>query len=319
MFEMKEAKFIKQHSDTWKALENILSGKSNMLNAFEIMEKRMNLYRAVCRHLSYAQTYYPDSSLCTYLARLTSEAHAAIYVHTQKRSIWGFLSRGLPGAIRTNSRFILVSAAVFGGAALISFAVSLFNPDIASVFLPAELQDMVQNTNPEPQASVDSWISPLMSGYIMVNNIYVSVLALGLGLTCGIGTIYVLATNGFLLGSLAAVYAANGGSLVFWSLILPHGVWELTAIAIAGGIGLKIGYSLIRPGIYKRSDSLLMAARSSISLIALIVIMLIVAGIIEGFFTPSNVSPTLKLAFAAATIIPLTLYLRLGKNAILSP
>ncbi|MCL1817128.1 MAG: stage II sporulation protein M [Clostridiales bacterium] len=306
---MKEVKFISKHSNTWKALEEMLHGQVKRADTLEAVAERMSLYRAACRHLSFAQTFYPGSSLCSYLARLTSEAHAAVYTHGQKRSIWGFFSRELPQNLRANASFVFAAAAIFILAGLISFVVSLLNPDIAAVFLPEQFRDYVPESSPDSAvAAIESWVSPLMSSAIMINNIYVSILALGLGLTCGLGTIYVLANNAFLLGALAAVYASNGGSLFFWSLILPHGVWELTAIIISGGIGLKIGYSLIRPGIFRRSDALLTAARSSVSLIALIVILLVVAGLIEGFFTPSEVDPLLKLVFAAASAIPLALY-----------
>jgi len=114
-----------------------------------------------------------------------------------------------------------------------------------------------------------------------------------------------------MLGSLAAIFTAKGESLVFWSLILPHGIWELTAVFIAGGAGLKLGYSLIRPGVYRRQDALLTASRSVTGHITLTVILLIAAGIIEGFFTPSHIDPVLKLLFAAVTAVVL-IFLYIG-------
>jgi uncharacterized membrane protein SpoIIM required for sporulation len=144
----------------------------------------------------------------------------------------------------------------------------------------------------------------------MVNNIYVSALAFALGITFGLGTVYMLAMNGFLLGALASLFAGYGKSLFFWSLILPHGILELTAIFIAGGAGLRIGYSLIRPGAFRRKDALITAARSSLSLMGLVVLLLIAAALIEGYFTPLPIAAEIKLGVALLTAVPLVWYLR---------
>lgn len=306
---MTESAFIAKNTTVWKALESALKTQAVSLHDIEV---RTGLYRTVSGHLNYAQTYYPQSTLCSYLGQLVSDAHAAIYSHTQKRSIWRYLTASLPAKLRKNGPYILTSTAMFLLAVLVSFAVTVSRPSYASAFLPAEYAGIT----PESIQSGDTggeWSGAIMSNYIMVNNIRVSVLALGLGLTFGIGTAYVLITNGLMLGGLAGLYFLAGRSLLFWSLILPHGVLELTAICMAGGAGLRIGYSLIRPGLYRHRDALLLSARGALGPMVLAAVLLVIAAFIEGFFTPSDISETGKLIFAAFTALPLIFYLRLGR------
>ena len=299
---MTEAVFMGKNSEDWKALEGALR---KPIRSFGEIEDLMRLYRLVSGHYGYAQTYFRGGSLCEYLGKLTAEAHSAVYRNSGKREVRPFFSHTLPLQLYGNRMYITTAAGVFLLAALLSFILVLARPAYAAVFLPAEYRDIV--IKDDDYSGDDNWSPAIMSNSIMVNNIRVSVLAFGLGLTAGAGTLYVLVTNGAMLGALAALYAAAGKSVLFWSLILPHGVWELTAIFIAGGAGLRIGYSLIRPGAYRRADALLSAARSALVLLAPVTILLVMAAFIEGFFTPAAVAPELKLAFAAGTAICLGL------------
>ena len=151
-----------------------------------------------------------------------------------------------------------------------------------------------------------------MTSTIMVNNIYVSVLAFGFGLTLGLGTLFVLAQNGMMLGALAAVFTARGQGVLFWSLILPHGVWELTAIFLAGAAGLQIGLALLRPGQMSRRDALLGAGRQAVSLMGLVCVLLVLAAVVEGFFTPSDLPSWAKLLFSGIAFVLLSVYLFFG-------
>jgi uncharacterized membrane protein SpoIIM required for sporulation len=150
-----------------------------------------------------------------------------------------------------------------------------------------------------------------MSAVIMANNIRVAMLALAFGVIGGVGTAWVLFYNGIILGALAAYVTSIGGAsnaLIFWSLILPHGVPELYAIFLAGACGLLIGKGMLIPGSYTRRDALIKNAREAVVLVPMVVILLVVAGLIEGFFTPLGVSPYFKLGFAGLAFMALALY-----------
>ncbi|WHH58114.1 stage II sporulation protein M [Petroclostridium sp. X23] len=310
---MTEDRFIRRHSKTWKQLEELLSmlqkNKSDKTD-FNTLKDLDRLYRQISAHLSYAQTYFPDSQAYQYLNTLVARGHNHFYTRKKGslRSIAAFFLHDIPCAIISNSRFFIISCCIFLLAALFSFATTWIDGKNAYIFLPAQF---IQNMNPEGAGS-SGWDHPVMSGLIMSNNIYVSLLCFAYGISLGIGTIYILAKNGFLLGSLSAVAMKQGTALTYWSLILPHGIIELCAIFISGAAGLKIGWSLIRPGSYTRRDALMLAAKDALKLIGIVVVMLIVAGIIEGFFTPSSISPVSKLVFAACTGIFLIGYFLSG-------
>ena len=302
---MNEAIFTKQNSKIWADLEALLINKKN---SFDRIERLTSLYRIVSGHLNYARYHYRGSRLCDYLEELTSRAHNMIYANAKPRQLRRFFSLVLPLSIKANVRVILISAAIFWGAALISFMIGMFAPQYIDAFLPENFTTITDDQPPADESAVAVQGGAVLSNLIMINNINVAALAFALGITFGVGTVYILVTNGLLIGALASLFAGSGKSLLFWSLILPHGVWELTAIFIAGGAGLRLGYSLIRPGAFRRKDALITAARSSISLMGMVVLLLIVAAMIEGYFTPLPIAAEIKLLVAAITALPLIWY-----------
>jgi uncharacterized membrane protein SpoIIM required for sporulation len=147
----------------------------------------------------------------------------------------------------------------------------------------------------------------------MSNNIKVAVLAFVGGITFGVATVYFMIFNGLLLGALAAVYWQAGKSYEFWAYILPHGVIELTAIFIAGGAGLYMGYRMFVPGQYPWGLQLIRTAKESVQLLMGTIPLFVIAGIIEGFITPSSLSLTTKYAVAIGTLALLTGYYIYGR------
>jgi uncharacterized membrane protein SpoIIM required for sporulation len=151
----------------------------------------------------------------------------------------------------------------------------------------------------------DSVNSPVLSTMIMTNNMKVAMFAFVGGITLGILPIYLLLFNGLLVGALAAVYAQADSSYAFWAYILPHGVIELTAIFIAGGAGLHMGYRLLVPGRYDRKHQFLLAAKESAQLLLATLPLFVVAGVIEGYITPSGLSLETKYGVALLTLMVL--------------
>jgi uncharacterized membrane protein SpoIIM required for sporulation len=161
-------------------------------------------------------------------------------------------------------------------------------------------------------------VKPLASSAIMTNNITVSFFTFAYGITAGIGTVAMLVFNGVMLGVVGTACWLHEMSLSLWSFVAPHGVLELPAIFIAGGAGLRLAQGLLFPGLLSRRDSLAKAGTDAIRLLVGIIPMLIIAGTIEGFVSPSGISPAWKftLAGAIATIFFLYLFapVRNGKN-----
>lgn len=306
---MKEEEFIKSKSAIWRdleALSTIVNKKGiKSLHSSEI-KRFLYLFRQSSHHLAYARVHYPQSSTTGYLNSLIAKSHNQVYA-IRKISpdiLVKYFTYEFPKLLMEFKWYIMSSFILFFMGVIISLLLVLINPENAPIFLPQNLVEGIK----AGATSKEQWNHPLMSSYIMINNITVSLNAFVLGITLGIGTIYVLFINGVMLGALTALIYLYGSPLNYWSLILPHGVIELAAIFISGGAGLIIAKHMLIPGLYSRKDSIINGAKKAVSLVAGIAVMLVIAGIIEGFFTPRDISEYVKLTFAAITAIILVLY-----------
>ena len=189
---------------------------------------------------------------------------------------------------------------------------TLTDPGFIPLIVPQHLIRQVEGG----EVWFDSILSvrPLASSMIMTNNISVSFLAFALGMTFGLGTLYLMTFNGLMLGTLAALCHINGLNVPFWSFVLPHGVIELTAIFMAGGAGFLLGTALFIPGDLPRKEALVQKGRRAVRLVLGCVPLLIVAGIIEAFFSPTPIPAGLKFAMAGILLVLLFSYLLLSSQ-----
>jgi uncharacterized membrane protein SpoIIM required for sporulation len=155
-------------------------------------------------------------------------------------------------------------------------------------------------------------IKPLAASGIMTNNLAVCFATFALGITAGIGTIRLMVTNGMLIGVIGAATWQAGMALQLWSFVAAHGVLELPAIFISGGAGLEIARGMLFPGLLPRRESLALAGGRAARLMIGIMPILIVAGVIEGFVSPSGIAAPLKFLLAAVLFAGLTTYLWLA-------
>ncbi len=147
-----------------------------------------------------------------------------------------------------------------------------------------------------------------MSSAIITNNIKVAIFAFAGCVTLGAFTLFILLQNGLMLGGVGALFANAGFGTDFWATVAPHGFIELTAIQIAGAAGLLISAGILAPGRLRRRDAVTQAARRAGVLIAGVASMLVVAGTIEGFFSPLRLPAVDRIAFGAVTAVLLVLY-----------
>ena len=282
--------FIRKYQPVWIELEQKLSG-----NPLEIA----GLYRQVTSHLSFARTYFPDHEVTKSLNALAGRAHLVIYGKKggEWRSVGRFFTWVFPDALIRAMPFFLVSCAIMLFGILAGYIAVTLSPDAIYALLPASF---IQQFHPA-QAGPHLVNAPIMSSLIMTNNIRVSIYAFLGAFTLGALTIWSLYYNGLLLGALAAVFAHANRSLIFFSLIVPHGVTELTAIGIAGASGLMVSYRFLVPGKIKRSTSLSLAAMDAAKLLFGVMVMLVIAGTIEGFVTPSYLPVAVKYGIGLIT------------------
>src|SRR5205085_7451576 len=159
---------------------------------------------------------------------------------------------------------------------------------------------------------IDDGTAAVYASSLMQNNIRVSFVAFAGGLPGGFLTGYILFNNGAVLGAMAGLMTQVHQHHNFWPGILPHGIVELSETVIAGAAGLSLGWALLAPGIYRRRDALVLAARDSVKLIVGGCFLLIFAGLVEGFLSHSLLPKPFKITFGIASGIALYSYLLLA-------
>ena len=155
-------------------------------------------------------------------------------------------------------------------------------------------------------------VKPYASTAIMTNNIGVSLAACATGMLAGLGPVYMMLFNGLLIGVVGSACYEAGMSLGLWSFVAPHGVLELPAIFIAGGAGLVLGKGILFPGTLPRRDSVAEAGGEAIRLLLGTLPLLVVAGVVEGFVSPTAAPVAAKFAIAVSLFVLLVLYLGRG-------
>ncbi|MEQ8224184.1 MAG: stage II sporulation protein M [Candidatus Eremiobacterota bacterium] len=312
---MKIDQFIEQKKTSWNRLSELIKlAEQRGLKKFDrnnLLELG-RLYRQASSDLSYTKSSFKDREIINYLNQLVARAHSQIYLpapfniwHTAK-----FYLSVFPDLFRQSFSYILLSCMIFVTSYIFSYVIVKTDTGTAKMFLPDEFVIPVEEGLKEKyvKAKFPSSMGPELSSKIMTNNISVGFRAFAFGITAGIGTVYVLIFNGFMLGSLAALFNHYHYDMHFWSLILPHGITELLAIFISGGAGLILADGMITPGDLTRADSIKTKGRKAIRLILGVIPMFIIAGIIEGFITPLDISPYIKLIFSVFTGLLLILY-----------
>jgi uncharacterized membrane protein SpoIIM required for sporulation len=192
------------------------------------------------------------------------------------------------------------------------FVTAISDSSFVALIVPSQLIQKVEGG----EVWFDSVLAvkPLASSMIMTNNISVSFLAFAMGMTFGLGTLYLMVFNGLMVGTLGGLCYTHGLSVPFWSFVLPHGVIELSAIFMAGGAGFLLGGALLFPGDLPRKDALLKRARQAGRLILGCVPLLVIAGLVEGFFSPLHVHAGFKFGMAGILLALLLYYLLLPRS-----
>ncbi|MCA1064154.1 stage II sporulation protein M [Rossellomorea sp. AcN35-11] len=311
---MNVKQFVKEHRNDWKQLEDLLASLRKRNNTTGPAIDQFNrLYQKAAQNLSYSQTYFPNEEVTDYLNGLVSKSHNLLY--KDQMSSWKqmryFFSTTFIGLLLEQWKFVVAAMMLFTIGAIGAFISVVNDPLHLYSILPPE---MSQGVDPANLGKSDGQVdSSFMSAAIMTNNIKVSFLAFAGGVTFGLLTVYILVYNGIIIGALAAVFWHQGMSYEFWAYIVPHGMIELTAIFIAGGAGLLMGYKLFVPGRYTRGSQLKQQAKRSVQLLLGTVPLFVIAGIIEGFITPAAIPLPAKYAVAFLTVIGLILYMLIGK------
>lgn len=288
--------FYTSRKQEWESLSTLLerAQKDVRLLSTSDVERLASLYRAASADLALAKRDFPRHRITQFLNRLVARAHSILYQGEPLawNRLVNFFLRGFPRLFRETFLYTLTAFLLFTVPALVAGMVASHSPDSATWLLPPGVQDLIPIIE-----SKELWINvsieerPYTSTFIMQNNIQVSFLAFSSGVTGGLFTLWVMVMNGLILGGLLGLTSYHGIGFELATFVIGHGVIELTVIFIAGGSGFMLGWAILRPGLLRRRDALVIAARKSISLVGGAVPWLVVAGAIEGFISPSETIP----------------------------
>jgi uncharacterized membrane protein SpoIIM required for sporulation len=309
---MISTRWLEKRRPYWTRLEELInrSGRRGIarLNHQELQELGL-LYRQTASDLAVVREDATSRQLAIYLNQLLGRAHNLIYMGRRPK-LGGVLRfyTDYPQTFREMLPQTALAFAVFAVAGLVGWAVTLHDPGFSYRLLGTRMIDTIERRQMWTESILT--VKPLAASAILTNNLSVSFTTFALGITAGIGTLWMLTLNGLLMGAVGAATWQAGMALKLWSFVAPHGVLELPAIFIAGGAGLELARGILFPGLLPRRESLAHAGRRSARLVLGIVPMLVIAGIIEGFLSPSEVAVPLKFVVAGTLFLLLIIYLR---------
>ncbi|MDQ7826362.1 MAG: stage II sporulation protein M [Candidatus Eremiobacteraeota bacterium] len=240
---------------------------------------------------------------------LVGRAHGQFYSSAvpKKESMLLFFTEVFPHTFRKNLHVVAFSMALFFITALVGYFFTLADWEFAEMILSPGLIECIQN-HEMWTVSLNS-IKPLASSQIATNNITVTIAAFALGVFFGAGTLYIIAFNGLLFGTILAatyLYGLNDELLLF---VLPHGVIELPCIFIAAAGGFIMGRALLFPGRYSRKIEFQSAARTGAELVLGTAPLLLLAGLIEAYISPSELPVAVRLTVCVLAALFMWIYL----------
>lgn len=292
--------FAAAHRAEWDRLDGLVR-RRRRLTGVEV-DELVTLYQRTATHLSQVQASAPDPALVARLTTLVARARSA--VTGPRTASWRdaaqFFSTRFPAALyRTRHWWVPTGLLATLVACLVGWWIAE-HPDVQSAIgAPAELREMTR-----PGGNYETYYSssPAASfaAQVWTNNAQVAALCLIFGVLLGVPVLWVLLLNAANLGIGLGLMASAGRLDVFLGLILPHGLLELTAVFVAAGTGLRLGWTVIDPGARLRRVALAEEGRAALGMAVGLAAVLLVSGLIEGFVTPSGLPTWARVAIGVA-------------------
>jgi uncharacterized membrane protein SpoIIM required for sporulation len=305
-------RWLAKRKPQWQRLEQLVerSGRRGVsaLSHDELQDLGL-LYRQTASDLATVREDITSRPLASYLNQLLARAHNLIYMG--KRPQWDrivhFYLDTYPRVFRETFSLVVLAALIFAAGGIAGAAVTLRDAGFAHQILGPQMIETIEKHEMWTHSILA--IKPAAASGIMTNNLTVGFMMFAAGITAGLGTVWMLITNGLLMGVLAVTTARAGMAMQLWEFVAPHGVLELPAIFIAAGAGMEIARGLLFPGIYSRKESLRRAGHRGVQLLLGTIPLLVVAGVIEAFISPVHIATSLKFLFAAVIFTALVVFL----------
>lgn len=309
---MISTRWLEKRKPHWEKLEELLNLSSQQglkaLSRSDLRELSL-LYRQTAADLAAIREDRSSVNFARYLNQLLARAHNIIYSGqgSSPKSILYFFRDTYPRIFRQNVNYFVLSLVIFLISGAVGALLTYQDPDFKMKILGPDMVATIERHEMWTHSIVG--IKPLASSAIMTNNIGVGFATFALGITGGLGTIYMMIFNGLLIGVIGMACRMSGMSLQLWSFVAPHGVLELPAIFIAGAASFRIAEGLLFPGVLPRRDSLARAGSEAVQLLVGTVPILVIAGLIEAFVSPTELAIPLKFTMAGALFVLFNLYL----------
>jgi uncharacterized membrane protein SpoIIM required for sporulation len=326
---MTPLQFEQSHQQEWHELQELLAQlhkpvRARTADGQPIAGERVAaLYRRACEQLALARARAYPAYLTDRLEQLTADAHQVIYQHAELG--WSRLKRmvayDFPRAVRAQSAYLWIAVGVFALPTLVLGYAVYFRPELILTVVDAATAASFQDMYSDSAASIgrgrDAQNDWVMFGFYIANNIGVAFQCFAGGLFAGLGSLFFLAFNGAYGGAIGGYLTQKGLGSTFYSFVVTHAAFELTAIVLSGAAGLRLGHALLAPGRYTRLQSLVRAASESAVLIYGVIAMLLIAAAIEAFWSSAKwMPPMMKYGVAAVCWIAVLSYLTLqGRSA----
>ena len=282
-------RFTRDRQPSWSELEDLVAAARRRPERLgpERVKRLGALYRAAAADLALARREFPGDPVVARLVDLVVRARYLVYdATTRRRSIGRFLTTDYWVLIRQRPVALMVAAALLFAPALVAGAWATTDPGAAAGLIPPPYRSV---TEPRPQAlRLTAEEKAVFASEVFTNNIRVTFLAFAGGIAAGLATAMVVAYNGVLLGVVASLAIGAGNGRSFFELVTAHGVLELSCIVVASAAGLRMGWAIVEPGRKKRTDALAAEARRAVEMVLGTAPWLVLAGLVEGFVTPSG-------------------------------
>ena len=259
------------------------------------------LYRQTAADLAGVLEDKSSGQLAVYLNQLLGRSHNLIYMGRRPgtaaavKGIVAFYRESYPRIFRENLPRTLLAVAMFLFAMAAGWAVTIHDPGFAHHLLGPQMMDTIDRR--EMWTNSVLTVQPMAASAITTNNLTVSFACFAFGITV-VGTIWMMLLNGLLIGVVGAATWHAGMAVSLWSFVAPHGVLELPSIFIAGGAGFEIARGLLFPGLLPRREAVARAGGRASRLLLGAIPLLLVAGSIEAFFSPTAAPVAMKFSLA---------------------
>jgi len=280
---MQETEFISRNKDKWQEFEQVLANKN------KDPERLTDLFIETSDDLSYSRTYYSKRSVRVYLNGIAQQVYQAIYKNKKKeKNVFArFWREELPAAMWYCRKQLLFSFLLFIAGISIGMLSSVYYPEFARIILGDGYIEMtkanIESGDPMAVYKGDEPIGMFLQ--IGWNNILISFGTFVLGITFGIGTVYIILFNSIMVGAFLYFFIERDLFKESFLAIMLHGTLELSMIVVAGCAGFVLARGLIFPGTYSRGQALMQSARNGIKIMIGVTVLLVYAAIIESFAT----------------------------------